>query len=187
MVTNTDVAVVQRGRLWTSEAPYSAPIEPNITERLIGQGHDIAIAVEVATPIAEDVLEFLCGQRLPVDRLILLSAPGGARDNAVGSPEDACALAVGIRDAVRRAARWRPRVHLFLAGPMGLSLLLGHRWNRVAATTVYEDLATLAPLDRSLKTLVVELRGVAEPPLTKLWLQCIEITAESPKEYAERR
>ena len=31
-------------------------------------------------------------------------------------------------------------VHLFLAGPMGLALLLGHRWNRVAATVVYEDL-----------------------------------------------
>jgi hypothetical protein len=143
MVTNTDVAVVQRGVLWTSEARYSAPIEPNITERLIEQGHDIAIAVEIATPIAEDVLDFLRSQQLPVDRLILLSAPGGARDNAVGSPEDACALAVGIRDAARRAARGRPQVHLFLAGPMGLSLLLGHRWNRVAPTTVYEDLAAL--------------------------------------------
>lgn len=34
-------------------------------------------------------------------------------------------------------------VHLFLAGPMGLSLLLGHRWNHVAPTIVYEDLAAL--------------------------------------------
>jgi hypothetical protein len=33
-------------------------------------------------------------------------------------------------------------VHLFLAGPGGLTLLLGHRWNRVAPTFVYEDLAT---------------------------------------------
>jgi hypothetical protein len=143
MVTNTDVAVMQRGVIWTSEARYSAPIEPNVIECPIGQGNDIAIAFEIATPIAEDVLKFLRGQQLPVDRLILLSPPGGARDNAVGSPEDACALAVGIRDAARRAVRGRPRVHLFLAGPMGLSLLLGHRWNRVAPTTVYEDLAAL--------------------------------------------
>jgi hypothetical protein len=26
---------------------------------------------------------------------------------------------------------------------MGLALLLGHRWNRIAPTTVYEDLAAL--------------------------------------------
>jgi hypothetical protein len=26
---------------------------------------------------------------------------------------------------------------------MGLALLLGHRWNRVAPTTVYEDLSAL--------------------------------------------
>lgn len=89
------------------------------------------------------MVEFLRGRQVPVDRLILLRAPGGARDNAVGGPEDDCALAVGIRDAARRAARGYPRVRLFLAGPMGLSLLLGHRWNRVASTTVYEDLAIL--------------------------------------------
>ena len=43
----------------------------------------------------------------------------------------------------RRAAHGHPRVHLFLATPMGLALLLGHRWNRVAPTIVYEDLAAL--------------------------------------------
>nr|WP_260611430.1 SAVED domain-containing protein [Streptomyces sp. WAC04770] len=30
-------------------------------------------------------------------------------------------------------------MHLFQAGPMGLSLLLGNRWNRLRPTTVYED------------------------------------------------
>lgn len=143
MVTNTDVAVVQRGVLWTSDAPYPAPIAPVITEHHLGQGNDIAIAIQIATTIASDVLEFLCDQHLPTDQLVVLSPPGGPRDNAVASPEDACALAIGLRDAARRAARGHPRVHLFLAGPMGLSLLLGHRWNRVAPTTVYEDLAAL--------------------------------------------
>jgi len=70
-------------------------------------------------------------------------ASGGPRDNAVAGAEQACALAVGLRDAARRAAHGLPRVHLFLATPMGLALLLGHRWNRIAPTMVYEDLAAL--------------------------------------------
>jgi hypothetical protein len=51
----------------------------------------------------------------------------------------AVALAIGIRDTARRAASGRP-IHLFQAAPLGLALLLGHRWNRVAPTYVYEDL-----------------------------------------------
>ena len=61
----------------------------------------------------------------------------------VASPENACALAIGIREAARRAVRGHSKVHLFLACPMGLALLLGHGWNRVAPTVVYEDLAAL--------------------------------------------
>jgi SMODS-associated and fused to various effectors sensor domain len=143
MVTNTDVAVLQRGVLWTSDTLYPEPIKPEATEHNLGQGSDIAIAIQVATPTADDVLRYLRDHQRPVGRLVVLGPPGGPRDNAVGSPEDACALAVGLRDAARHAVRGHYRVHLFLAGPMGLSLLLGHRWNRIAQTVVYEDLAAL--------------------------------------------
>src|SRR5262249_23254161 len=128
--------------LWTSDAPYDAPIQPTITEIPVGQGNENAIAIEIATPIAADVHAFLTSHSLLVSQLIVLGPPGGARDNAIANPEDAAALAVGIRDAARRAALGS-RVHLSLPGPMGLALLLGHRWNRLAPTTVYEDLAAL--------------------------------------------
>ncbi len=143
MVTNTDAAVMQRGALWSSDASYTAPITPTVAEYDIGHGEDIAIGVEVATMMTSDVQTFLRDRQIPVGRLIILGPPGGPRDNAVGSPEEACALAVSMRDAARRAVRGHRRVHLFLAGPMGLALLLGHRWNRIAPTVVYEDLAAL--------------------------------------------
>jgi len=143
MVTNTDIAVMQRGTPWPSDAPYSTPIRPTSAEYDIGNGEDIAIGIEVATTITADVQAFLQAQQIPVRRLVILGPPGGPRDNAVAGPEQACALAVGLRDAARRAVRGHPRVHLFLATPMGLALLLGHRWNRVAPTVVYEDLAAL--------------------------------------------
>jgi SMODS-associated and fused to various effectors sensor domain len=141
MVTNTDIAVMQRGTPWPSDAPYSAPVTPTSTEYDIGQGDGVAIAIEVATTMTADVRAFLQDRHIPVGRLVVLGPPGGPRDNAVAGPEQACALAVGLRDAARRVAHGHPRVHLFLATPMGLALLLGHRWNRVVPTIVYEDLA----------------------------------------------
>lgn len=140
MVTHTDISVVQRGVLWNSDAAYETPVSPLITEYDLGQGDDIAIGIEVATTLTDDVRSFLRERQAPTARLVILSPPGGPRDNAVSGPGNAAALAIGIRDAVRRVVRGHRRVHLFLAGPMGLALLLGHRWNRIAPTTVYEDL-----------------------------------------------
>lgn len=143
MVTQTDVAVIQRGALWRSDASYESPNLPVATEYDLGQGDDIAIGIAIATTLTDDVRVFVQDQQIPAGRLVILSPRGGPRDNAVSGPEDAAALAVGIRDIVCRLARGHRRVHLFLAGPMGLALLLGHRWNRVAPTIVYEDLAAL--------------------------------------------
>jgi hypothetical protein len=147
MVTNVNLAVLQGDQLWTTDVEYTEPLTPAVTEHQIGQGDDVAVAVAVATHVTDDVLAFLRTHLVPVDRLVVLQPPGGAKDNSIATPTDAVALAVGIRDQVRRAVRDRRRVHLFLAGPMGLSLLLGHRWNRVAPTTVYEEVRSRTQYD----------------------------------------
>ncbi|WP_221776756.1 SAVED domain-containing protein [Rhodococcus aetherivorans] len=143
MVTHVDLAVVQRQDLWSTDSAYADPVVPEVVEHLLGQGNEIAIAVQIATPMSEDVLEFLAEQQLPVAKLLVLSPPGGEKDNAISGASAANALAVGVRNAIRQKARRHPRVHLFLAGPMGFALLLGHRWNAIAPTVVYEDLAQL--------------------------------------------
>jgi hypothetical protein len=143
MVAGTDVAVVQRGSIWASDAAYNAPTEPTLAVDDIGQGSDLAIAVEIATPIASDVRNFLKKRSVAVGKLAVLGPPGGARDCSIETPEDAVALAVGVRDAARRVVRGN-QVHLFLAAPMGFAMLLGHRWNRVGRTIVYEDLASVS-------------------------------------------
>jgi SMODS-associated and fused to various effectors sensor domain len=60
----------------------------------------------------------------------------------ITSSAHATATAVGIRDLVRQLAREHDaqRLHLFLAVPHGLALLLGHLWDRMPPTLVYEDL-----------------------------------------------
>jgi hypothetical protein len=90
-----------------------------------------------------EVQAFLLDRHIPAGRLVVLGPSGGPRDSGVADAEQACALAAGLRDTARRAANGHPCAHLFLATPMGLALLLGHRSNRIVPTTVYEDLAAL--------------------------------------------
>jgi hypothetical protein len=143
MVYGFDVAAVQRGELWRSDAPYATSATPAATERAIDQGDDLAIAIEVSAPIGEAVTDWIRERALPVRRLVVIGPASGPRDNAVAGAGEACALAAGIRDAVRQQVKGHSRIHLFIAAPMALALLLGHRWNRVAPTVVYEDLAAL--------------------------------------------
>lgn len=134
-----DLAVRQRGQLWSSSQHYDDPLPPVVIEHDLGRGGELAVAVAIAADPTNDVLEFLRAESVPVDRLLVLRAPAGASDVAIPDATAAVALAVGIRDAVRAASRRHRRVHLFLVGPLGLAALLGHRWNRIQPTIVYED------------------------------------------------
>ncbi|MFJ9680974.1 SAVED domain-containing protein [Streptomyces sp. NPDC101194] len=145
MVTGTDLAAVQRGRagsqLWSTNDPFNTALVPGVIEHEIGQGDEIAVAIAVATDPTEDVLEYLREQNLPIGKLIVLTPPSStANDSSVPDSTTANALAVGIRDHLRRSTRRVRRIHLFLACPMGLAVLLGNRWNRLCQTVVYEDI-----------------------------------------------
>ncbi|GAA4300089.1 SAVED domain-containing protein [Actinomadura luteofluorescens] len=145
MVTGADLAVVQRGRtgsqLWSTSDPFDTALTPGVWEYEIGQGDEVAIAIAVAADPTEDVLEYLREQNVPVSKLIVLTPSSGtANDGSVPDSTAANALAVGIRDHLRRSTRRVRRMHLFLACPMGLAVLLGNRWNRLCRTVVYEDI-----------------------------------------------
>jgi len=47
-------------------------------------------------------------------------------------------------DLITREARnmRAAKIHLFLATPMGAALFLGHLWNRIPPTQLYEDVKT---------------------------------------------
>lgn len=149
MVAGVDLAVVQRGQLWSSTTQYETPLAPAVDEHALGLGPDLAVAVAVATDPTQDVLDFLREQQVPVSRLLVLRPPAGAKDNSVPDAAAANALAVGIRDLLRRECRANPAIHLFQAGPMGLSLLLGNRWNRLRPTIVYEDVNALQVYEKA--------------------------------------
>lgn len=140
MATNVDLAVSQRSELWRSDTQYDQAITPEIEETPIDQGDDVAIAIGLTTNIRSDVVAFLHRSHAPVNRLLYVSPGQGTNDRLIVGSAAANALAYGIREVVRPHARRHRHVHLFLAVPMGMAMLLGHRWNAMPSTTVYEDL-----------------------------------------------
>jgi hypothetical protein len=138
-VRGYDVGFKQGGQLWTSDAH---PTRVTIVEEseAVGQGPHLAVAVNVAALATFDVLEWARETSLPIDSLLAISPVGGT-PLLVTSPEMANGLSIAIRDLVRARALQGQEIHLFLAGPVGLSVLLGNHWNRIATTHVYEHLS----------------------------------------------
>jgi hypothetical protein len=137
-----ELRYVQKQQLWSTDAPKASIGEPDVVRTPVGGGSDLAVAVGVATNPTAAVVEYLRTAKIPVDDLLTVQPATGADDRAVADAGQAVAYAQQIRDRVRQELDRRPaqRVHLFLAGPGGLALLLGHRWNRIRPTVVYEHL-----------------------------------------------
>jgi hypothetical protein len=141
-VRNIELIRRQGGALWASDASPQ-PIGPLSMSTLpVNQGQDIAVALAVSADLTEDVVAYIRSVALPVANVITLKLGPSASDTSIASAGHAVAVAQAVRQEVRTAVRNHPgaSVHLFLACPGGLALDLGHRWNRVARTTVYEDL-----------------------------------------------
>jgi hypothetical protein len=111
----------------------------------LGLAEEFAIGVGLAADPSEDVLRYL-GRSVPeVGRYIGITPEKGSSNTAIGSPAEARGWAFRTRDVVRGIVReYQPaRIHLFLATPHGGALLLGHLWDRMPATQLYEDLGPL--------------------------------------------
>lgn len=141
-VTGMAVASQQGGQLWSADEPAAGDSRLTVQETPIGQGGDLAVALAITTDPTDDVHAYLAAARLPVGTLVTLTPAAGAGNQAITGPGHAVAVALAVRDEVRRRARatGAQRLHLFLACPGGLALLLGHWWNRVPTTQLYEDL-----------------------------------------------
>lgn len=123
---------------WASD-PRATPTEVNVARRRLGDQGAVAVVVALATDPTEEVEATLTETGLPVSTILTVRAHDHSR---VVDEAHANALAVAIKEAVRAELRAEraDEVHLFMAAPAGLALLLGHTWNRVAPTTVWEDL-----------------------------------------------
>ncbi|MCY4516266.1 MAG: dsDNA nuclease domain-containing protein [Acidimicrobiaceae bacterium] len=146
-VRGFEAAAMQGQDPWSSEdaAPMAAngapsPVKSRDIE--IGRGTDLAIAVGIATDPGTEALRYIERAELPVGKITAIVPKHGPGPAAVSSSADAATMAVVVRDAVGQALveSGAEHIHLFLAAPGALALLLGHRWNALRPTTVYEHL-----------------------------------------------
>lgn len=131
----------QGSQLWSTDTQKVPIPDPRTRREPLSLGNDLAVAVGVAIDPTADVLNHLRAASTPVDSLLVITPGSDADDQAITGPGQAVTFAQTIRDLVRHEIRDHPstgRIHLFLAGPGGLALLLGHRWNRLRPTVVYE-------------------------------------------------
>ncbi|MFD8500961.1 SAVED domain-containing protein [Amycolatopsis sp. NPDC059657] len=141
-VTGKRVSYVQQGVLWSSDSPRLPPPPLDVVRTDLTAGDELAVAIGIAIDPTAAVTQHIRDQLPEVSRLVTLLPQSGPHDQAIKSPGQAVGYTQAIRNTVRTELEMRPsrRIHLFLAGPGGLALLLGHRWNRLAPTTVHEHL-----------------------------------------------
>lgn len=132
----------QRGQLWTSSAEHDPTAVVVHTEQTLDQGPDLAVAVALTYDPTDDVRAYLHSSAVPVRQLLTLSAAQGPSTTAVPGAGWARGWARGARERVRTVtAQTRPpKIHLFLCTPAGQALFLGHDWNLLPTTCVYEHL-----------------------------------------------
>ncbi|MGK3997476.1 SAVED domain-containing protein [Sorangium sp. So ce1024] len=138
------VACVQGGQRWASDidgAPGGFPVHVSAPVEL-GAGSELAVGLSVARDLSEDVLAYLRASALPVGRFIAIAASPAPSRTAIRDAAGAMGWALAVRQVVSDQVRatGARRIHLFLSGPAGGALLLGHVWNRIPSTQLYEDL-----------------------------------------------
>ncbi|MDA2915772.1 SAVED domain-containing protein [Nitrospinae bacterium AH_259_B05_G02_I21] len=136
-----EVVSLQGGEPWASTGEIADfPVTVALNETL-GEGNDLALGVSLATDLSADVLDYLPASVPSAGRYICIAPRSGPSNRALSSSGEARGWALEVRNLVRRLAReYRPNMlHLFLATPHGAALLLGHLWDRMPCTQLYED------------------------------------------------
>lgn len=138
-VAGFGVASMGREGEWSSDGPRQAmSIAREVIE--IRDAEDLAIALAVSQPIAEDVADFVASVD-SVGKLIVYTPKDGPSRRAIANPAAGLGLADEISAALRQDTRYGPgTLHLFQACPLPLSIQVGHLWNRMPRTQLYDDL-----------------------------------------------
>jgi hypothetical protein len=116
------------------------PLAVTRSDHNLGQGEDLAVGLCVSGDLTPAVLSHAEQASLPLKRLSVLSIAEPGRD-ALADPAEVLGWAQAATDELRALADegW-PRLHVFFYGPRTAAVLLGHSWNRMPPTQLWDDL-----------------------------------------------
>src|SRR2546422_8740192 len=96
-----------------------------------GDDDELALAICVTVDITNDVLAYIHNAGLPVDALVTIAPSKGASQTAISGDGEALGFVYKALEEIRARCHNRPKLHVFQGSPNGVSVLLGHLWNRV--------------------------------------------------------
>ncbi|MGH3025622.1 MAG: SAVED domain-containing protein, partial [Gaiellaceae bacterium] len=138
-VAGFGVSITGRDGEWASWSPKQGfGLQREIID--VGAGDDIAAAISISQTIKEEVLAYIEQEQLPIGTLHVYAPVAGASREAISTPEHGAGAAAAISAALREdTGGHRGLLHLFIASPLPLALLIGNLWNRMPKTQLYED------------------------------------------------
>jgi hypothetical protein len=134
-----ELSIRQGTELWTTRGD-SAPAHLAVESHEVAQGMEIALCLSISAEIADDVITHLRAEGIPVGKALAISPSAGASRDSIVDDMHARGIAQALLDLAREGSSGAQRVHLFQAQPNALAMMLGHIWNRVPPTLIYEDL-----------------------------------------------
>lgn len=138
-VAEFNIAMDYRGEVWVANAKgLPIPAVEIRRDELLGVGRTVLV-LAISTDDTETVREQVVDEN--AGRLVTLAPIGGPSRRSLDGPSEAMALAVAVRDWVRANVRGAD-IDLVLMAPAPFALFLGHLWDRIAPTTVHEDLVS---------------------------------------------
>lgn len=132
------LSVDQVGGTWrTDEDPE--PIDARVlTDVSIADKSELAVGLGLTGDPSRDIERFVRTSHDRVGRLLVFGPEGEPSSTSVPSGAWAMSWARSVRNQARSAATDAKHVHLFFLCPAGVALMLGHQWNLMPTTTLYE-------------------------------------------------
>jgi len=106
----------------------------------LGLGDDLAIGISVSTDLTADAADYMRKAGIPVARLVNITPGAGPGQTSIPNAAAGLAFVYAAFEEIRLQTKGlEGTVHLFLACPSPIAVMLGHLWNRVPDTQLHDD------------------------------------------------
>jgi len=125
---------------WASNARGGSAQLVEIADDTLGDGDELVVCVALRHDPTPDVRDYLTATGIAAGHLYTVTGETGVGPESIIDAAWATSWVTIVQDALIAKVRQTgaTHIHVFIAGPAAVALLMGHRWNVLPAVTVYE-------------------------------------------------